>query len=194
MQHARTNQVGREDSDSDCLSSDEEEELVRAVADFTPAMPHELMLRQGQVSMDLGSVLGTYLNFLTILLLGRFRWAVAVTPWQDQVGRHNHSFGCALIHLTFLDVGIFFVRCMMKSRLGAVCRYSCSHQPCKRQRKVLALCPCMCVQHAVIMCACALQVLRILKKHDSGWWEGCGVDGIGQGGWFPSNHVIRLPR
>lgn len=61
MQYVCTNQVGEEDSDSDCLSSDEEfEELVRAVADFTPAMPHEIMLRQGQVSMDLESVLEAY--------------------------------------------------------------------------------------------------------------------------------------
>jgi hypothetical protein len=40
-----------EDSSSEYLSSDveDEEELVRAVSDFNPVLPHELMLRQGQV-------------------------------------------------------------------------------------------------------------------------------------------------
>mmetsp|Transcript_37637 Transcript_37637/g.118876 ORF Transcript_37637/g.118876 Transcript_37637/m.118876 type:complete len:423 (-) Transcript_37637:35-1303(-) len=38
------------------------------------------------------------------------------------------------------------------------------------------------------------QVLLVLNRHDSGWWEGCLACGEGRSGWFPSNHVQLLPR
>ena len=38
------------------------------------------------------------------------------------------------------------------------------------------------------------QVVVVLTRHESGWWEGCLASGEGRTGWFPSNHVQILPR
>ena len=38
------------------------------------------------------------------------------------------------------------------------------------------------------------QVVVVLTKHESGWWEGCLASGEGRTGWFPSNHLQMLPR
>ncbi len=38
------------------------------------------------------------------------------------------------------------------------------------------------------------QVVVVLTRHESGWWEGCLASGEGRTGWFPSNHVHILPR
>ena len=38
------------------------------------------------------------------------------------------------------------------------------------------------------------QVVVVLTRHESGWWEGCLASGEGRTGWFPSNHVQVLPR
>ena len=38
------------------------------------------------------------------------------------------------------------------------------------------------------------QVVVVLMRHESGWWEGCLASGEGRTGWFPSNHVEILPR